>query len=99
MLMLTSTLTCGVLLQTVTRIQATEKTRAWVEYRNVLTQSPQVVPVRHALMTPSICSLRPVYTADFVGRHRVASQLPLTAVDCRHRTSHRTLAATSPWVV
>ena len=57
LLMLTSTLTCGVLLQTVTRIQAAEKTRAWVENRNVITQPPQVVPVRHALMTASICNL------------------------------------------
>ncbi len=54
MLMLTSTLTCGVLLQTVTRIKAAEKTRAWVDIRNVITQPPQVVPVRHTLMTPSI---------------------------------------------
>ena len=58
--MLTSTLTCGVLLQTVTRIQAADKTRAWVEFRNVIAQSPHVVPVRHALMTRlphSICNL------------------------------------------
>ena len=32
LLMSTSTLTCGVLLQTVTRNQAAEKTRAWVEF-------------------------------------------------------------------
>ena len=57
LLMLTSTLMCGVLLQTVTRILAAEKTRAWVEFHRVITQPPQVVPVRHALMTPSICNL------------------------------------------
>ena len=55
--MLTSTLTCGVLLQTVTLIQAAEKIRVWVELRNVIAQPPQVVPVRHALMEPSICNL------------------------------------------
>ena len=37
--MLTPTLTCGVLLQTVTCIQAAEKTRAWVEFRNVITHA------------------------------------------------------------
>ena len=34
LLMLTSTMMCGVLLQTVTRIQAAEKIRDWVEIRN-----------------------------------------------------------------
>ena len=39
-------LTCGVLFQTVTRIEAAEKTRAWVEFRNVTSTScTQVVPV------------------------------------------------------
>ena len=57
LLMLTSTLTCGVLLQTVTRIQAAEKTRACVEFRNVIAQHPRVVPIGHALMTPSVCNL------------------------------------------
>ena len=57
LVMLTSTLTCGVLLQTGTRIKAAEKTRAWVKFRNVIEQPPQVVPVRYALMTPSTCNL------------------------------------------
>ena len=34
-----------------------EDHRAWVEIRNVVAPPPQVVPVRHALMTHSICNL------------------------------------------
>ena len=60
-------LACGLLLQTGAQYSAVEKTRAWVDSRNVLAEAPQVVPARRRInatldvtfaLTSSRCCLK-----------------------------------------